>query len=71
MEGAAQLIDQVPNDDFYVEKCLEEIRSLQDDIADIALAAAPRLTDNGQRYSLDEVLERFGYTREQLADDSD
>ncbi len=32
----------------------------------MSLAAARMLTDNGNRRSLDEVLENFGYTHEQL-----
>lgn len=44
----------------------EEWQQLQDDLIDITLVAARMLTDDGRRYSLDEVLEYFGYTREQL-----
>ncbi len=44
----------------------EEWQQLQDDLIDITLVAARMLADDGRRYSLDEVLEYFGYTREQL-----
>lgn len=47
----------------------EEWQQLQDDLIDITLVAARMLTDDGRRYSLDEVLEMFGYTREELADE--
>ena len=45
----------------------EELQQLQEDLIDITLVAARMLLDDGRRYSLDEVLEHFGYTREQLA----
>jgi prevent-host-death family protein len=45
----------------------EEWQQLQDDLIDITLVAARMLLDDGRRYSLDEVIEHFGYTREQLA----
>lgn len=38
----------------------------EDDLLDVALVLARMLTDSGERYSLDQILERFGYTREQL-----
>jgi prevent-host-death family protein len=44
----------------------EEWQQLQDDLIDITLVAARMLTDDGRRYSLDEVIEYFGYTREEL-----
>ena len=44
----------------------EHLQQFDDDLADLALAEARVLTDSGERFSLDEVLERFGYTREQL-----
>jgi hypothetical protein len=44
----------------------EKRQQLEDDLADLALAEARVLTDSGERVSLDEMLERFGYTREQL-----
>ena len=46
----------------------EELQDLQDDLADLALAAARSLTTGERRYTLDDVLARFGYTREQLRD---
>lgn len=45
---------------------LEELEQREDDILDIALGLARWLTAGEQRTSLDEVLTRFGYTREQL-----
>ena len=45
---------------------LERLQQLEDDLADFALATARVLTDQGERVSLDDVLGRFGYTREQL-----
>jgi len=47
---------------------LEELESLREDLLDIALVAARVLTDDHTRYSLDEVLDQLGYTREQLAE---
>jgi prevent-host-death family protein len=37
-----------------------------DDLEDLALAAARMLTSTDHRHSLDDVLDRFGYTREEL-----
>lgn len=45
----------------------EQLQELEDDLIDITLAAARVLTAGTTRYSLDEVLEQFGYTREELA----
>jgi antitoxin (DNA-binding transcriptional repressor) of toxin-antitoxin stability system len=45
---------------------LDEWESLEDDLLDVALAAARALTTGDERHSLDDVLARFGYTREQL-----
>ena len=44
----------------------EEWQQLQDDLIDITLVAARMLTSTGPSIPLDEVLERFGYTREEL-----
>ena len=49
-------------------KRLEELQQLQDDLLDVSLAAARMMTAGPERISLDDVLARFGYTREQLAD---
>lgn len=49
-------------------KRLEELQKLQDNLLDISLAAARMLTTGPERYSLDDVLAMFGYTREQLRD---
>ena len=45
----------------------EELQELQDDLIDITLVAARMMTTSGPSYSLDDVLERFGYTRDDLA----
>ncbi|MDQ3779587.1 MAG: type II toxin-antitoxin system Phd/YefM family antitoxin [Chloroflexota bacterium] len=47
---------------------LEQFQQLQDDLLDVSLVAARMLTAGLERVSLDEVLARFGYTREQLAE---
>ena len=47
---------------------LQQLEDLEDDLIDITLATARLLTTSGERYSLDEVLAMFGYTREQLRD---
>ena len=67
--GLEQLIDLggEPVDDGMGVERYEEWQQLQDDLIDITLVAARMLADDGRRYSLDEVLEYFGYTREQLA----
>ena len=45
---------------------LEEMQDLQDDLTDVTLVAARVLMAGERRFSLDEVLTRFGFTREQL-----
>ena len=45
---------------------IEEIERLEDDLMDISLASSRMLTTGGARYTLEAVLERFGYTREEL-----
>ena len=52
-------------------KRLEELQRLQEDLLDVSLAAARMLTTQPRRHSLDEVLAQFGYTREQLRDESE
>ncbi|MGI8967885.1 MAG: type II toxin-antitoxin system Phd/YefM family antitoxin [Chloroflexota bacterium] len=47
---------------------LDELRELEEDLMDISLAAARMLTTGPSRHSLDDVLERFGYSREQLSE---
>lgn len=47
---------------------LEALQQHEDDLLDIALASARMLTTGPVRHSLDDVLVRFGYTREQLND---
>lgn len=47
---------------------LEQLQQLQEDLIDVSLAAARMVTAGPGRHSLDQVLARFGYTREQLRD---
>ncbi len=46
----------------------EQLQQLQDDLIDITLAASRMMTTSGRRHSLDDVLERLGYSREELAE---
>ena len=46
----------------------EELQRLEEDLVDAVVAAARVATAGPDRYSLDDVLARFGYTREQLAE---
>src|SRR5688500_13515821 len=41
-------------------------RRLEDDCVDLARVLARAVTDDGRRVTLDAVLERYGYTRDQL-----
>jgi hypothetical protein len=50
---------------------LDELRQLEEDLLDITLAAARMVTDDGSRHGLDEVLARFGYTREDLREQAE
>jgi prevent-host-death family protein len=45
---------------------LEELQQLEEDLIDLTMIAARLLTDGPERHSLDDVLARFGYTREQI-----
>jgi prevent-host-death family protein len=47
---------------------LEELQQLEDDLLDIALLTSRTMTTSDRRHSLDDVLNAFGYTREQLQD---
>src|SRR5215213_7256502 len=44
----------------------EQLQQLQDDSLDITLAASRMMMTSERRHSLDDVLERFGYSREEL-----
>lgn len=46
----------------------ERLQQLEDDLVDITLVAARMATTGPERRSLDDVLARFGYTRDALAD---
>ncbi len=45
---------------------LLRLQALERDLVDVALVLARAATDDGQRTSLDEVIDGFGYTRGQL-----
>ena len=45
----------------------ERFQQLQDDLIDITLAASRMMTTSEQRHTLDDVLEHFGYSREELS----
>lgn len=47
---------------------LARLQALEEDLLDMSLAAARMMTAGPERHGLDEVLARFGYTREQLRD---
>ncbi|MFN8593549.1 MAG: type II toxin-antitoxin system Phd/YefM family antitoxin [Thermomicrobiales bacterium] len=46
----------------------EQLQQLQDDLIHITMMASRMLTTTGKRYTLDDVLDHFGLTREELAD---
>jgi prevent-host-death family protein len=46
---------------------LEELSRTAEDLRDLALVLARKITDTGERTSLDDVLEAFGHTRTSLA----
>jgi prevent-host-death family protein len=46
----------------------DQLQQLQEDLIDITLMASRMLTTSGKRYTLDEVLDHFGLTREEFAD---
>ncbi|MGQ0464554.1 MAG: prevent-host-death family protein [Sporichthyaceae bacterium] len=50
---------------------LDRLTTLREDLGLIALTLSRVATDNGNRTSLDEVMARFGLTREDLADAED
>jgi antitoxin (DNA-binding transcriptional repressor) of toxin-antitoxin stability system len=45
---------------------LTELERLEEDLADVTLFTARLLLATNERFSLDEVLDHFGVTREQL-----
>ncbi len=47
---------------------LERWQQAEDDLLDITLVAARMATTGPERYSLDDVLAQFGYTRDELRD---
>jgi prevent-host-death family protein len=46
---------------------LEELSKAAEDLRDLALVLARRVTDTGERTALDDVLRAYGHTRESLA----
>ena len=50
---------------------LEEIQEIEETFVDLSTAVARLLTTGPKRHSLDEVLDRFGYTREELLELAD
>jgi antitoxin (DNA-binding transcriptional repressor) of toxin-antitoxin stability system len=50
-------------------EALERTEDLEERLLDVSLALTRLLTDGDQRHSLDDVLERFGITREELKED--
>ncbi|PZS05565.1 MAG: prevent-host-death family protein [Chloroflexi bacterium] len=47
---------------------LDALHELEDDLIDVSLAVARKLTASPSQHSLDEVLAQFGYTRDQLSE---
>lgn len=47
-------------------KWLDHLQLTEEDLADVSLALARMLTTGPERHSLDDVLARFGYTRDGL-----
>ena len=45
---------------------LKELRELEEDLRDVALVLLRMMTDNGVRYSLDEVMEMLGIDRAEI-----
>jgi prevent-host-death family protein len=50
-------------------EALERADGLEERLLDVSLALTRLLTDGDKRHSLDEVLERFGITRDELQED--
>ena len=50
---------------------LEEAQHLHEDLTDISLVAARMLTTGDRRFSVDEVLTAFGYSRDDLGERDD
>lgn len=46
---------------------LLRLQSLERDLVDVALVLSRAATDSGRRTSLDDVIESFGYSRQELA----
>jgi antitoxin (DNA-binding transcriptional repressor) of toxin-antitoxin stability system len=48
---------------------LERTEQLEERLLDVSLALTRLLTTNERRHSLDDVLDRFGFTRDDLEED--
>ena len=48
---------------------LQRAEELEERLLDVSLALTRLLTADSRRHSLDDVLDRFGFTREELAGD--
>lgn len=53
---------------FGIE-ALERIEELEERLLDVSLALTRLLTTSERRHALDDVLDRFGFTREDLEED--
>lgn len=69
-EGRDQIIvrDDTPVAVVISAERYDQLRRLQDDLIDITLAASRVLTTSGESLKLDEVLQRFGFSRKELAE---
>lgn len=72
-DGREQVIlrDNKPVAVFMNMERYKRLQSLLEDLVDMTLVASRMATTGANRYSLDDVLERFGYTREDLSDEPD
>jgi prevent-host-death family protein len=50
-------------------EALQQAEELEERLLDVSLALTRLLTADERRHSLDDVLDRFGFTREELAGD--
>jgi prevent-host-death family protein len=69
-EGQDQLItrDGKPVVVITEAESLKRRQALEEDLVDLTLAASRMVTTGPVRYSLDEILEQFGNTRDELAE---
>ena len=69
-EGRQQLVLRINKPVAVVMSVerFEQLQQLQDELIDITLAASRMMMTSAHRHTLDDVLERFGYSREDLAE---